>query len=112
MTIDFSNLREFTDGDVELELGLFEEFIHASSRFIDILRDLVHEGDIEIWRKEAHGLKGIALNLGAGDLGELARQAQEFSGSTPEKQDLFRRIEAEHKKVLSALHEEIVRISQ
>ena len=74
--VDLTNFREMTDGDVELEEELFEEFISSSTDGISIMANSLGKGENDAWRATAHALKGVAQNLGAGKLGKLLEQAQ------------------------------------
>lgn len=109
MSIDFSNIREFTEGDPEIEIELFEEFISSSAPLLKNLEDSV-SNDQDLWKKSAHAFKGISLNLGAEALGSLCMQAQNFDGEDGAKKELFEQIENEYRQVLSDLKKEIERI--
>jgi len=73
--VDLTNLRSMTDGDAEMEKALFEEFFSSFEAGMASLQKNI--GDAEAWEKEAHALKGVALNLGAMELGGLCKKAQE-----------------------------------
>ncbi len=75
--VDLTLLREMTDGDMELEQSLFSEFITAFEDGIKIMMKSFDPAGIEQWRGQAHGLKGMALNLGAAHLADLCKKAQE-----------------------------------
>ena len=54
----------------------------------------------EVWRKEAHALKGVSLNLGALKLGELCKKAQdECKASADFKNGLIKDIKTEYEMV-------------
>ena len=76
-SIDLTNLREMTGGDAELERELFAEFILSFEKGIRSLQKCNEMDGAEGWRAEAHALKGIALNLGAQQLGALCKKAQD-----------------------------------
>lgn len=97
--VNLDNLRTITDGDAAMEAELFRIFLASSHERIMGLRAA---GDDTAWEKEAHALKGICLNLGAGPLGALCKQAQDgCQASTDEK-----------KKMLAAMEQEFERVRQ
>lgn len=99
--VDLTNLRAATDGDVELERELFDEYVSSS---VGLIAQLEEAPDNESWRKAAHALKGISGNLGAMPLANLCKEGQEISDSTsPEKAALLAQIKEEHSKVLDFL---------
>ncbi len=106
--VDLRGLREITEGDAALERELFAIFIASSGECLQALAASQYPDKTEIWRQQAHALKGAALNLGAARLGELARQAQDNSGSGPiEKNRMLLALQAEFKQVcqfIGALH--------
>ena len=104
-SVHLTNLREMIGNDRELEQELFEEYISSSSLLIDELRAYSEkDSDSEFWKKSAHALKGITQNLGANDLSELCKKAQEgFMLTSEDKSKLVTAIEAENKKVLEYL---------
>jgi len=100
--VDLANLRDMIDGDKEMEKALFEEFFSSFEAGIAALQS--SSGDAEAWRKEAHALKGVALNLGAQTLGELCKNAQEAQHD-PEKTKaaMVATIRAEYEQVKTFL---------
>jgi HPt (histidine-containing phosphotransfer) domain-containing protein len=93
--VDLTNLRAMIDNDRDMEAELITEFYRATEEGLKILGDNLHNP--ERWRQQAHALKGIALNLGAEALGELAKIAQLSFEKTPaEKQELLAALNAEY----------------
>ncbi|HXZ68250.1 MAG TPA: Hpt domain-containing protein [Alphaproteobacteria bacterium] len=104
--VDLKNLREMTDGDPEMEKELFAEFISSFENELAQLHASQADGASETWRRRAHALKGIAFNLGAMQLGNLCKRAQEAPQSNPEtKAELLKRIGTEFEDVRSYLDE-------
>lgn len=103
--VDLTNLREMTDNDAEMEKALFEEFFSSFEAGIATLQASAGEvTDAETWRAQAHGLKGIALNLGAMELGELCKKAQEEASSGMDaKSTMLQHICLEYAKVKTFL---------
>lgn len=75
--VDLTNLRTMTDGDVEMERELFQEFFTSCESNILQLAHSIRDKNLESWRAHAHAIKGVAYNLGATRLGDLCKHAQE-----------------------------------
>jgi HPt (histidine-containing phosphotransfer) domain-containing protein len=98
--VDLSNLRDMTDGDPNLEKELFREFYVSSETCIAALQINADPSVAETWRKSAHALKGIALNLGAQKLGDLCKMAQEeYMADISAKEALLNDIQTEYHAV-------------
>ena len=104
-SVDLTNLRELIQNDHEMEAALFDEFISSSNALMKELETYISCNDQnEEWRKAAHALKGIAINLGAERLGELAKDCQEQCDvPSQDKVELFKQLETEHGNVLEFL---------
>lgn len=107
--VDLTGMKEFTDGDKELERELFGEFIVSSQELVETLsQNIAHNGENEQWRQTMHALKGISLNLGAGPLADLCRTGQEHYEDGPEqKSALIEKVKAEHRQVVAFLKQEM-----
>ncbi|MFK7838705.1 MAG: Hpt domain-containing protein [Bdellovibrionales bacterium] len=106
--MDLTNLRDITDGDAAIEADLFQEFIQSSLRLIDALKNSQDEGSHDAWYDTAHSLKGIAINLGAIRLSDLAADAENSRDQTEGyKAGLLQSISAEHEKVLNFLQSQL-----
>jgi HPt (histidine-containing phosphotransfer) domain-containing protein len=104
--INFDNLREMTDGDAQVEQELFQVFIDTAEECLDLMRSSCESDDREIWRTQAHALKGISLNLGAEPLGILCHHAQlSFNSPPSDKVELLKVIVAEYNNVKAELRE-------
>ncbi len=104
--VDLTNLRSMTDGDVEMEKLLFEEFFSSFEDGIASLQTNLENDVAETWRKQAHSLKGISLNLGAMELGELCKKAQdEFESGKDSKSELLKNMVMEYGRVRQFLTE-------
>lgn len=103
--VDLTNLREITDGDTEMEKALFEEFIKTSDSYVVSLGEMLNEDKNEIWRTTAHAFKGLALNLGAANLGALCKNAQENNNASPQdKASMLESIRQEYSAVKNYLN--------
>jgi HPt (histidine-containing phosphotransfer) domain-containing protein len=98
--VDLTDLRTMTDGDKEMEIALFDEFYSSSEALIKTMELHSVDGANEYWRASAHALKGSAYNVGAKDLGDLCKEAQEHPEiSGAEKKALLEKIKAEYAEV-------------
>lgn len=98
--VDLTNLRSMTDGDKDMEKALFEEFFVSFETGMATLQKNMESAAVDVWRKEAHALKGIALNLGAMELGTLCKKGQDnYQTSVSEKSALLQNIKAEYARV-------------
>lgn len=104
--VDLTNLRSMTDGDVELERALFEEFNSSCDASINTLTGATADESAEKWRSAAHAMKGISSNLGAQRLAELCKRAQEISNQgMSEKHNVLEEIKSEYAQVKTFLDE-------
>lgn len=98
--VDLENLRSMTDGDADMEKILFEEFFSCFDTAIVNMQDCCSEDKAESWRKDAHALKGISMNLGAMQLGELCKKAQdEYTANLDSKNEMLKNIKTEYEVV-------------
>jgi HPt (histidine-containing phosphotransfer) domain-containing protein len=94
--VNLENLREITGGDREIEAELFKMFLDTATECLTGLTQALQTGSDEAWRKQAHAFKGISYNLGAENLGELCRQAQDAaSASVADKTLLLAKLQDE-----------------
>lgn len=95
--VDLTNLRTITDGDQDMEKALFEEFFSSFEAGMEKLSASREISATDAWKKAAHTLKGMSLNLGAKLLGELCKKA-EADGLVPAeaKDELLQAIRAEY----------------
>ena len=100
MQLDFTNLRKITNGDSLLESELFGIFIETAQECIQFMRESLKKNDENLWRTQAHVLKGVSFSIGANDLGTLCKLAQENYGLPKEvKQPMLRAIEDSYAEV-------------
>lgn len=104
----FETLHALTGGDVELEKELFSIFLSSARECLDGLASSMEQEQSSAWKRHAHALKGICLNLGAEHFGELCRQAQEDFRALPEdKATTLQNLESELALVTTALQEKL-----
>lgn len=107
LAVDLSNLREMTDGDRDLEEALFQEFFASTEQLLIQLTQALESDSPEAWKAAAHALKGTAYNLGAQQLGDYCKTAQEdFEVSRDIKQPLLQSITQEYGQVKEFLEKE------
>lgn len=105
--VNLSNLREMTDGDRDLESTLFQEFFTSCEALIEQLKLSLATNNSENWRKAAHALKGASYNLGAQQLGDYCKQAQEeHMAAAPKKTEYLKAITEAYAIVKSELQKE------
>ena len=98
--VDLTDLREMTEGDVEMEQELFAEFFSSSEECISAMETGCLDGENETFRANAHALKGTAINLGAAKLSQLCKDAQENSSvSASDKKSMLDNIKQEYSEV-------------
>lgn len=71
--LDVTRLRETSGGDREFEVELLRIFLEDCTRRLAILADALQSGDHKSVVREAHTIKGAALNVGTVHLHTLAR---------------------------------------
>lgn len=98
--VDMEHLEAFTDGDHEEEKELYNMFIEHADNSVTILETKCGSDENEAWRKEAHKIKGSAANLGANDLSEICKTAEEkFEETEKNKRILLAKIQEKMGKV-------------
>lgn len=102
--VDLTNLIEMIGDDIDMQQELFKEFISSFENGLKMLDANLSDDNKEIWRTQAHAMKGISFNLGAEPLGELCKQAQESKDAlAEEKTELLRTIHHEYQNVKAFL---------
>jgi HPt (histidine-containing phosphotransfer) domain-containing protein len=108
MTLDptaMTRLLEITGGDQGFVDELVDTFIDDATTQIEALRAAAITGDAETIVRPAHSLKSNAANVGATELGELAREleADGRAGRVPDVAARIARVETEFTAVRDAL---------
>jgi HPt (histidine-containing phosphotransfer) domain-containing protein len=107
MTLDptaMTHLLEITGGDQGFVDELVDTFIDDATTQIEALRAAI-TGEAETIVRPAHSLKSNAANVGATELGELAREleADGRAGRVPDVAARIARVETEFTAVRDAL---------
>lgn len=108
MTLDpaaMTRLLDITGGDQGFVDELIDTFIEDATAQIDGLRSAALAGDAEAIVRPAHSLKSNAANVGATELGELARalEADGRTGTVPDVDVRVARVDTEFAAVRDAL---------
>jgi HPt (histidine-containing phosphotransfer) domain-containing protein len=108
MTLDpeaMTRLLEITGGDQAFVDELIDTFIEDATTQIDALRAAASSADPEAIVRPAHSLKSNAANVGATELGDLARglEADGRTGAVPEIDARVTRVGTEFAAVRDAL---------
>ncbi len=106
MPVNLDNLRAITGGDAALESELFRSFLTSAEECLAGLRTASAENNEAAWKAQAHALKGVCFNVGAGPLAELCKAAQNDYRALPEeKQKMLQAIESEWLRVEQVIKE-------
>ncbi|MDD5586596.1 MAG: Hpt domain-containing protein [Alphaproteobacteria bacterium] len=98
--VNLDNVREMLGGDPAREKELFGIYMEASEECLTIMEANFAPENEENWRRQAHSLKGMSMNLGAEVLGKLCAEAQNNNTATPdEKKTMLTAIQDEYKRV-------------
>ena len=105
--VDFTNLRSFSDGDVEEERRFVELFVRQNAEALDRLRDNCKDGESAEWVAAAHLAKGGAVSIGATHLSALAEKAQKLVvAAWQERRKQLAEMERETERVRQFLEEQ------
>ncbi|GEM_PF-7100384 len=99
--IDFSLLKEYSNGDFEFERKLVQSFYHTGSLDINILKENTDPENHDIFTEAAHKLKGSSAFIGANQLSALCQKAQiiDKKMSSENRKKIFAEIEKEFSNV-------------
>lgn len=105
MTLDKQAVLERIENDLELYRDICEIFRDEGPELMRKLRESVDSGEITLAIRSAHSLKSSAANIGANELSELARQAEEAGNGedTGKLRELLPRIGAQLNDVIDEL---------
>ena len=81
LPLDFVSFLEDMEGDRESACEIILGFMDSLSRQIAVLQKALDEGDLITVHREAHSIKGGALNLGASDLSHCALALEKASAA-------------------------------
>lgn len=95
--VDFKKMLEEFQGDEDFLVEIIEDFISDVGTQISSIEEAIAENDAEKIRKEAHAIKGGALNISADALSSVAYELEMTgrSGSLDRCPDLFKNLKDE-----------------
>ncbi len=97
--VDFTQMRTFTDGDIDTEKELIGVFVQQSDINAQTLKENASGQDVSAWTEAAHMMKGGAGGIGAFVLQKLCNEAQHFAGTEEERIVLHEKIAEEYLRV-------------
>lgn len=97
--LDLSVIKEFSEGDVEMEKQLMRAYVTQSDKNMKVLAENRMNAGATPWREAAHMFKGGSSGIGAKTLSELCDQAQLFQGTVQEQAALFEKIDSEYNRL-------------
>ena len=74
--INFTKLEEMKDVMGEIFIQLVPAYLEQSDEMIAEMPDLLSSGTIDTLERHAHSLKSSSLNVGAEELGKIARELE------------------------------------
>lgn len=80
-SVDREALVELLDENPDLIITIVDSFLHDCPDYMDAIRRAVEEGDAEVLKREAHGLKGATGSLRAEPASEAALVLEEIGRS-------------------------------
>ncbi len=92
--LDLEVLSELQDLLEEDFHGLLEDFIDSSNDLCQQLLPALEGGDLSTLRRDAHSLKGSALNIGAPELGAAWSELEEGAAAALDKAQLQTMLDA------------------
>ena len=76
--INFTKLEEMKDVMGEIFIQLIPAYLEQSDEMIVEMQELLSSGTIDTLERHAHSLKSSSLNVGAEELGEIARELEDM----------------------------------
>ncbi|MFQ3611288.1 MAG: ATP-binding protein, partial [Fimbriimonadales bacterium] len=104
--INWDTLNEITDGDVEFQKELFQEFLEQTPSLITELTQSLASGDANTVGRVAHTLKGSARSIGADAFAEACFVLEQMgkSGDLNGGEDALRQIQTQWTTLQDALN--------
>jgi PAS domain S-box-containing protein len=97
--VDPKYLRNFSDGDKDMERELVQVFTDQSDKNMNVLAESFRTGDEKSWRETAHMLKGGSSGIGAARMSVLCDRMQNFTGTAKDLAALYENLLAEYERV-------------
>lgn len=74
--VDLTNLSEIIE-DPEMRKEIFNAFFKTAEQMLQDLKQLLDKNNCNDWKSNAHSFKGMALSVGANNLGMICQAAQD-----------------------------------
>ncbi len=99
--VELDRLQEICCGDKEFERELIEVFLSDSLERIQTMESALNEKNVEVFRIQAHSIKGASANAGAETMTSIARSMEkaETDGEDHEVQQLLKEMKQEYENV-------------
>ncbi len=106
--VDLSLLREYSDGDFEMEKEMIETYYNQSLKHLETMAENRTKAKHKMWSEVAHALKGSSSYIGAAGMVELCRYAQMDmdQASAKERKAHLEKIKSEFETVCAFLRKE------
>ena len=103
--IDGQSVIDRLNGDLEALAVVNDAFCADAGRQLDILRQALIDADLPLLKRQAHSLKGAALNVGAKNLAALAERLEKRTDREDKAHlaELGEQLAAETRKVIKSL---------
>jgi signal transduction histidine kinase/CheY-like chemotaxis protein len=103
--IDFAGGLQRVEGNEKLYLKLLRSFCREQKEALDKIPKLIEQANRKEARHFAHGLKGVAGNIGMSDVQELASRAEQKAGygTVEEFQEVFQKLIQELRQIIEYL---------
>jgi len=102
--VDFSRIKETSDGDTDFEKELFGVFLEDCEERLERLNEALTAGRLSEIQREAHTIKGAAANVGTTRLQEIAMHLEALAdAAAPEGKTLASQLADEFARVKSAI---------
>ena len=100
--LDYNRVLEEFEDDKEFLAEVINGFIDNSIKQLEIISKAIENSDAETIAREAHSIKGAALNLAADMLADIALELENIgkSGSLQVANDVLDRLRLEFDKVI------------
>ena len=102
--IDLATLHNISRRDRRVESELIQLFLEDVEDCLTLLRHSCAPEFRDLWREQAHALRGISANFGAQELARLSECAlNKINGDYEQKITLFRELDGEYRNVKKLL---------
>ncbi len=103
--VELLRLQEICSGDKEFERELIDVFLSDSMERIQTMESALADKNLEIFKLQAHSIKGMSANAGADNLTRIAATMEQENGDwlSPETARMMEELKTEYEKVRAFL---------